>query len=483
MSAHVVVAGGGITGLAAAYALVTDPRARTLGIRCTLVERERRLGGKLLTERIDGCLVEAGPDAFLAAKPAAAELCGALGLGDRLIGTRPGRAVFIAYRGRLHPFPEGLVLGVPGRLMPMIRTSLLSPREKLRLGSDLVRPRKWTRDDDTVGALIRRRLGGAVVDRLAGPILAGIYAGDADALSLRATFPQLLEWEASRRSLILGALAGERARRAAAAASGDGTAPVFLSLQGGMGEMVDALEAFLTEAPEASIVTGQAIGRLTRWFERDKTTYVADLGGGRVIAADAVVLTTPAFVTADLLAPFVPTVGSSLRAIPYASTAAVTLAFRRDEVRHPLDGHGFVVARGEPLQMTACTWTSSKWPHRAPVDLALLRCYLGAAGRDAIVDEGDEHMVDVVRRDLQTTLQIDAAPVFSRVARWRRGMPQYTPGHLDRLAAIEADLRDLPGIALAGAGYRGVGIPDCIRQGTEAAGRVIEALAGSHSPA
>ncbi|MGQ0551170.1 MAG: protoporphyrinogen oxidase [Armatimonadota bacterium] len=482
MSAHVLVVGGGITGLAAAHALVTDPRATSLGVRCTLVERERRLGGKLLTERIDGCLVEAGPDAFLAAKPAAADLCRALGLGDRLIGTRPGRAVFVAYGGRLHPLPEGLALGVPGRLLPMMRTELLSAREKLRLAYDLVLPRAVAQDDVTVGAFIRRRLGHAAVDRLAGPILAGIYAGDADALSVRATFPQLLDWEASHRSLILGALA-RPAAQATPGVNRDGAVSVFLSVQGGMGELVDALEAFLTEAPEASLVTGQAIARLTRWFERDKTTYVADLGGGRVIAADAVILASPAYVTADLLASCAPAAASTLRMIPYASTAAVTLAFRRDEVQHPLDGHGFVVARGEPLQITACTWMSSKWPDRAPADLALLRCYLGAAGRDAIIDESDAHIIDVVRRDLRTTMSIEAAPVFTRLTRWRRAMPQYVSGHLHRLGAIGDGLRDLPGVALAGAGYRGVGIPDCIRQGTEAAGRVLDTLAATHSPA
>ncbi len=470
MSRHILVVGGGITGLAAAHALVTSPRAKSLGVRCTLVERERRLGGKLLTERVDGCLVEAGPDAFLATKPAAAELCRALGLGDRLIGTRLGRAVFIAYGGKLVPMLQGLALGVPARLSPILATELLTAAEKVRLGADLILPRGRARDDETVGALIRRRLGDAAVDRLAGPILAGIYAGDADVLSVRATFPQLLEWEASHRSLILGALA----RRAGA--NRDGTGPVFQSLVGGMGELIDALEAFLTEAPEASLITGDAIVRLTRWFERDKTTYVGDLGGGRVIATDAAILATPAFVSADLLAPLAPASAATLRAIPYASTAAVTLAFRRGDVSHPLEGHGFVVARGEPLEITACTWMSSKWPHRAPADIALLRCYLGAAGREAIVDESDTHLLDVVRRDLRTTLGIDATPIFTRLTRWRRAMPQYLPGHLDRLAAIDAALRDLPGVTLAGAGYRGVGIPDCIRQGTEAAERVLDAL-------
>ncbi len=469
MSAHAIVVGGGITGLAAAHALVTDPRARSLGITCTLVEREGRLGGQLLTERIEGCLVEAGPDSFLAAKPQAADLCRRLGLGDRLIGTLPGRAVFMAYQGRLHPLPDGLALGVPGRLLPVLRTGLLRPSEKLRLGYDLILPRGRTQEDETVGACLRRRLGDAAVDRLAGPLLAGIYAGDADALSLRATFPQLHEWEASHRSLILGAVARRRLSRS----NRDGAAPLFLSLTDGLGALVDALGAALAEA---TIITGQAVGHLTRWFERDKTMYVAGLGDGRSLVADALVLATPAFVTADLLAPLAPAVAVELRGIPYASTAAVTTAFRREAVRHPLDGHGFVVARGEPLQITACTWMSSKWPHRAPPDLVLLRCYLGAAGRETIVKEDDKRLVDVVRQDLRKTTGIDAAPVFARVTRWRHAMPQYLPGHLNRLAAIDAGLQDLPGLALAGAGYRGIGIPDCIRQGTEAAHRVIDAL-------
>jgi len=467
MSAHVLVVGGGITGLAAAHALASAPRARALGIRCTLVERDSRLGGKLHTEHIEGCVVEAGPDAFLAAKPQAAGLCRALGLGDRLIGTRPGRAVFIASGGKLRPLPDGLAFGVPVRLLPLLRTDLLSPAEKLRMGYDLVLPPAAADGDESVGAFLRRRLGDAIVDRLAGPLLAGIYAGDADALSLRATFPQLLEWERSHGSVIRGA----RARRAAA-----GTGPTFLSLRGGMGELVDALGAFLTDAPGVRLLTGQTVARLTRWFERGQTTYVADLDSGRAIAAEGVVLTTPAFAAAELLVPLAPG-ADALGMIPYASTAAVSLGYRRETLRHPLEGHGFVVARGEPLQLTACTWMSSKWPHRAPAGVALLRCYLGAAGRDALVDEDDERLVDAARADLASTLGIDAAPTFTHVTRWRRAMPQYLPGHLDRLAAIETALAALPGIALAGAGYRGVGISDCVRQGAEAASRVIEALA------
>lgn len=469
MSAHVVIVGGGITGLAAAHALLTDPRSRALGVACTVVERDGRLGGKLHTVHLHGCLVETGPDSFLTAKPAAADLCHALGLGDRLIGTLPGRAVFVASRGRLHPLPDGLAMGVPGRLLPILRTTLLSPAEKARLGLDLVLPRGRSGRDESVGALIRRRLGSAAVERLAGPLLAGIYAGDADALSARATFPQLLEWEATQRSLILAALAQRRNGPA-------GQGPLFQSLVGGMGELVQALTGALRGA---RLATGRAVSGLV---PGDSATYTVVLEDGTRLAADAVLLATPAFVAADLLAPLVPSAAAHLRRIPYASTASVTLGYRQNAVRRPLPGHGFVVAQSEPLQITACTCLSAKWPHRAPPDLIVLRCYLGAAGREAIVERDDAELVSAARTDLRAILALDAAPVFSHVARWPKAMPQYLPGHLERLDLIVSAIRVLPRIALAGAGYRGVGIPDCIRQGADAARSLLAALEG-HGPA
>jgi oxygen-dependent protoporphyrinogen oxidase len=470
VSAHVVIIGGGITGLAAAHALLTDPRGRTLGITCTVVERDARLGGKLQTAHLHGCLVETGPDSFLTAKPAAAELCRAIGLGDRLIGTLPGRAVFVAARGRLHPLPDGLAMGVPGRLAPILRTTLLKPAEKARLGLDLVLPRGQAGGDVSVGALIRRRLGGAAVERLAGPLLAGIYAGDADALSAHATFPQLLEWEATHRSLILAALAQRRngPRR---------EGPLFQSLVGGMGELVQALEGALRGA---TLAVGRAVSRLVP--RGDAAAYEVVLEDGTRLSADAVLLATPAFVAADLLAPFAPSAAAHLRRIPYASTASVTLGYRREAVRHPLPGHGFVVARGEPWQITACTCLSAKWPHRAPPELVVLRCYLGAAGHDAIVECDDAALVRAARTDLMAILALDAAPVFSHVTRWPQAMPQYVPGHRERLALIASAMRALPRVALAGAGYRGVGIPDCIRQGADAARSLLAALEG-HRPA
>jgi oxygen-dependent protoporphyrinogen oxidase len=483
-SPHIVIAGGGITGLAAAYAIATNSQANAAGVRCTLVEADARLGGKLLTERIDGCLVENGPDSLLATKPWAADLCRQLGLGDRLIPTRPGRAVYVCYRGRLHTLPEGMAFGIPTRLGPMVRTGLLTPAEKVRAAADLILPRRRDRRDETIGEQLRRRLGDAVVDRLAGPLLGGIYAGDPDALSVRATFPLLAEWEATHRSLIVAALSRRRAREVAAAAETAGAAgqapagrhgpsPMFLSLAGGLGEMVARLEASLGTT---TLLSGRRVQRIDRRGD-GPTPYEVVLDNGRRLVAGAVLLATPAYVSAGLLEPLTPSVAAALRHIPYVSTAAVTLAFRRAEVDHPLDGHGFVVARGERLAITACTWTSSKWPYRAPPEIALIRCYLGKAGREDVVDENDGRLTDLVRADLRATMGIDAPPLFTRVARWIKAMPQYPAGHLERLTDIDAGLDALPGVALAGAGYRGIGIPDCIRQGTEAAGRLVAHLA------
>jgi oxygen-dependent protoporphyrinogen oxidase len=246
---------------------------------------------------------------------------------------------------------------------------------------------------------------------------------------------------------------------------------MFLSLADGLGELIDRLVASLGKT---TIQTGHRVSQLMHQSPRGRGAYTVMLDDGSRMEADVVVLATPAYVTAQLLEPLLPDAAAELRAIPYVSTAAVTLAFRREAVRHPLQGHGFVVARGEPLNITACTWISSKWPHRAPDDVALLRCYLGAAGNEAVVNEDDRRLTELVQADLRSSMGIDATPLFVSVSRWPRSMPQYPPGHLARLEAIEKAMSALPGVTLTGAGYRGIGIPDCIRQGAEAARRVTE---------
>ncbi len=446
----VAVVGGGITGLTAAFAL----RGRDV----TLIEQEPRLGGKILTERRDGFLLEAGPDSFLTTKPEAVDLARRLGLGEQLIGTTSGRTVYVLSRGRLHPLPDGVMLVAPTRVAPFLRSRLFSVSEKARIAADLVLPPRAQDGDESLGAFVRRRLGQATLDRLAAPLLAGIYAGDADALSLRATFPQLQELERTHGSVIAGMLA---LRRRPAAASGDGRLPLFMTIHSGLDQLVERLAASL-EGVE--VRSGAAVLEIAR----EGSGYLLVLRDGGHVRADGVILTTPAYVAAQFLQPLVSEAARLLRQIPYASTATISLGYRQEDLP-PLPGHGFVVARGEGHRITACTWSSAKWEERAPPGFGLLRAYVGSATDPEALDRSDDELVALVRAELARAMGLEAAPLLSRVVRWPASMPQYSVGHLERVAAIEHALANLPRFALAGAAYRGIGLPDCIKQGLAAA--------------
>jgi oxygen-dependent protoporphyrinogen oxidase len=463
----VLVVGGGITGLVAAHDL-----ARA-GVPVTLVEAGPRLGGKIATERVDGFLVEAGPDSFLATRPAAVELCRELGLEDRLVGTTEPRAVFIRHRGRLVPLPEGLALVLPTRLGPFLTTRLFSPLEKLRMGLDLVLPRGRLNGDDSVGAFLRRRLGGALVERLAGPLVGGIYGTDIDELSLLAVMPQLREAERKHRSLLLAGLAGAAKGPAfPASPNRHGAVSLFVSLAGGMGEIVDALRTALERAPRSvDIRTATAVEAL----EPDAHGWVARLSDGPSVPAEAVILAAPAPAAARLLDPIVPAAAAALRTIPFGSTVAVSLGFREDQLPGPPRGHGFLVPPGEGLAISACTWSSAKWPGRAPDGFVLVRAFLKAPDA-ALLAAADETLVAIARTDLERSMGVAGEPALVRVSRWPDAMPRYAVGHLDRVRAAETALAATSGILLAGGSYRGVGLPDCVAQGRAAAGRVLRWL-------
>jgi len=447
---RVAIVGGGITGLAAASAL--------RGHNVTLLERESRLGGKILTERIDGFLLEAGPDSFLTTKPEAVALCRTLGLGDDLVGTKSGRIVYVLSGGRLHPLPDGLMLMAPTKLLPFLRSSLFSLREKVRIATELVLPPHAHDGDESLGAFVRRRFGRATLDRLAAPLLAGIYAGDAESMSLRATFPQLLEIEHARGSVIAGMMA-QRAR--ARSAPSAGRVPLFMTLRGGLDRLVEQLHTTLRDMDVR-------LGTTARDLSLDRSSYMIHLQDGGYVEADRVILSTPAFVTADLIRRLAPDAAALLQQIPYVSTATISLGYRERDVPM-MAGDGFVVARDERYHLTACTWVSTKWPGRVPAGCVLLRAYVGSARDPDVLERSDDEIVTLVRAELGAAMGLSADPVLSHIVRWPRSMPQYTIGHLDRLAAVEQTLRPFPGIVLAGAGYRGIGLPDCIRQGLAAA--------------
>ena len=464
---HVVIIGGGITGLAAAYALNENAgKSSSAGppLSCTLVEASPRLGGKILTDRADGFVIEGGADSFLAQKPWGIDLCRRLGLTDSLMTTNPKhRKTFVLLQGRLQELPEGVVMGVPGKLIPFLRTRLLSWPAKLRIAAEFFIPRNRHTEDESLATFFRRRLGQEALDRMIEPLLSGIYTADADQLSLLATFPRFREMELEHGSLLRALfLAKWREQRA-----GDTrAAPTpFVTLREGLDHLVHTLAGKLEGT---TVLMNSPVLELRRRGEHGYEIVMTD----RSLSADAVILATPAYDAAGLLAPVDRALSDDLAGIAYAGSVTVSLGFRKDELRHELDGYGFVVPRAENRLAMASTWTSSKWDHRAPDGTVLIRCYLGGDGREAILKKTDREIVELAQRELRAILGIDQTPVLTRVYRWPRAMPQYRVGHLGRLAAIGARLEHVPGVFLAGAGYRGVGIPDCIRDGIAAAENV-----------
>jgi len=465
---RVVIVGGGIAGLSAAYAL---ERNAAESLEITLVEREYRLGGKIRTDRTDGFVIEGGPDTFVSTKPWAVELCRELGMDDRLQGTdQDRRRVYVLHRGRLVELPDGLAMMVPTRIWPMVKTPLLSAAGKARMGLDLILPPRLDEGDEGLGHFVTRRLGREVYERLIEPLMSGIYAGDGERLSLQATFPFLREWELRYGSLTRGALALRRKR-----SSQNGRRSIFLTPLTGLAELVESLQAHLRRV-QVHLGSGvKALRRLENGFE-------LSLEDGAPLRADAVILAAPATAAAGMIAGMDDELAELLASIEYVSTATVSLAFRSSDLPRPLDGHGYIIPRVERRDALACTWTSTKFPHRAPDGYALLRVFIGRAGQgDEVLADGPR-LLDIARRELAQTLGLQAEPVMTRVYRWPQAMPQYNLGHPRRLEEIEARLRHLPGLFLAGAAYRGIGIPDCIRSGQEAARTALDYLASSRRP-
>ncbi|HEY5649294.1 MAG TPA: protoporphyrinogen oxidase [Nitrospiria bacterium] len=460
-----VIIGGGITGLAAAHALQEKARESGLPLTTTLVESENRLGGKILTDRKDGFVIEGGPDSFISQKPWGLDLCIRLGLKDHLNGTnREQTATYILNHGRLVNLPEGVMLMVPTRFGPFIRTPLFSLSGKIRMGMDLFLPKNTSGEDESLAGFVERRLGQEAVERLAEPLMAGIYAGDAHQMSLASTFPQFRDLENRYGSLIRGMLARRKEMRNRASSGKPAPWTMFMTLKNGLSEIVETLAGKLEPG---SVLTGSGAERI-HW-KPGLSLYHVRLKNGTVLEAHSVISAAPAYVTANLMAQTDATLVRSLNEIPYVSTATVSLAFRKKDFSHPLNGFGFVVPRGENRGIMACTWTSTKFPHRAPDDGILLRCFVGGAGREEILSGPDDEILKRVRTDLKETMGISEEPLFSKVYRWERANPQYLVGHGERLAEIDDRLSRFPGLFLAGAAYRGIGIPDCIRQGQNAA--------------
>jgi len=462
----VVIIGGGIAGITTAYYLQKKAREQGLNIDCQLLEASHKLGGKIQTTKRDGFVIEKGPDSFLARKQSASRLAKEVGLADKLIANTSGKS-YVLVRDKLHPMPGGAIMGIPTQIAPFVTSGLFSPVGKLRAGLDFVLPRSEKKGDQSLGEFFRRRLGDEVVENLIEPLLSGIYAGDIDQLSLMTTFPQFHQVEQKHRSLILGMKhsAPSKQPRTKTPAKKQG---MFLTVSTGLQSFVDAVEAKLNQG---SVKMGIRVEHI----EKGDSNYQLTLSNGTTMSADSVVVATPHGAASSMFSqyPFL----DSFKEMPSTSVATVAMAFPESAIKNDIDGTGFVVSRNSDYTITACTWTHKKWPHSTPKGKVLLRCYVGRAGDEAIVEQSDDEIIKVVLDDLNKTMNISSSPEFSIVSRWKEAMPQYTVGHLERLQAIDQAMQnELPGVFLAGASYRGLGIPDCIDQGEEAVEKVLSFL-------
>jgi oxygen-dependent protoporphyrinogen oxidase len=472
---RVVVVGGGLSGLAAAHRIHELRRSFRRPLELTVLEAKDRLGGVIATERRDGFMLELGPDSFITNKPWGLDLCRRLGLSEQLIETDANhRRSFVVKGGRLLPVPEGFVLMAPNRILPILTTPVLSWRGKLRFLMDLIRPRRDDETEESLASFVRRRFGRETLDRLVQPLVAGIYTADPNDLSLQATFPHFAAQEHEHRSLILAAWRESRRpsalpidRQASGARYG-----MFVTLAGGM----DALPLTLAAAlPAEAVRTGSAVRRVSR--NEPVSPWLVELLDGPPVLADAVVLATEAHAAARLVDAQDPALALQLRAIPYASTIIANVAYQRDQIKHPLDGFGAVVPAVEGHSILAVSFLSVKFPNRAPAGTVLLRVFIGGAMQAGQFDLDDGGVQSLVQRELAGLVGAAGDPLFLHVARHPRSMPQYSLGHLDRVATIRRHLAKYSQLYLAGIAYDGVGVPDCIHGAETAADALIQALA------
>jgi protoporphyrinogen/coproporphyrinogen III oxidase len=462
---RVAIIGGGIAGLSAAFYLEKARRAGT-PLAWTLFEKSGRLGGVIQTEHRDGYVLEAGPDSFLTAKPDGAQLCRDLGIGDQLISSNDAeRKTYILVRGRLIPIPDGLQFMVPTRVWPMMSTPLFSWRSKLRMAAELFSLTGIQHPDESVAEFVRRHFGQEMVERVADPLLAGIYGGDAANLSVRAVLPRFVEMEREHGSLVQATL---RARNQSRGVNPQPQS-LFTSLKDGMQQMVDALVAQLPSNCLRLHQQGISLRRVGDGWLLESA--------GSSETYDSVLLAVPAPAAAALLQSVQPRIASPLEKIKYTSSAAVALAY--DHVgpfSSSSSGHGFLVPRAEQRQMLACTFVHKKFPHRAPEGSALLRCFISSSRVPGLLGYSDGAIEEIVLRELKEILGLTAKPLFTRVFRWESALPQYETGHLDRVAEMEKMLAELPGVHVVGNSFHGIGIPDCIRSARLAAEKITSSV-------
>jgi oxygen-dependent protoporphyrinogen oxidase len=458
---RVAIIGGGISGLSAAFALEQHRHAANENLEYVLFEASPRLGGVLRTEYVDGCVVEAGPDSFLTEKPWAADLCRELGIGDQLIGSNDAtRKTYILRAGRLVEMPDGLMFMVPTKILPVAFSPLFSWKTKLRMVREFLHAPVAAHDDESVASLVARHYGEEMVDRLADPLLSGIYGGSAQDLSVRAVMPRFAEMERAHGSLSRAMLKARKSMPRSQAQR-----PLFTSLRDGMEQLTRAI---ISRLSSASLLTNTAV----RSIQTDDSGWKV-VGGEKSERFEAVILALPSHAAASLLRDCAPELAVELSAIRYTSSVTVALGYDAGVRRSLPPGFGFLVPRSEGKRILAATFVHNKFPHRTPENRALIRCAFAGANADAVAQQGETEIVRIVRDELRQILGARAEPLFARVYKWKSAMAQYGVGHLDRLDRIENLCQQLPRLALAGNGYRGIGIPDCVRSGSDAVSRVL----------
>jgi oxygen-dependent protoporphyrinogen oxidase len=468
---RIAVIGGGIAGLAAAHRVVELAKHKCLSIDLVLLDASQRLGGSIATERVGDFLVEAGPDSFIREKPWALRLCERLALTSRLVSTQSDyQKIYVVHRGNLVTLPEGFFLLAPTRFWPFVYSPLFSWRGKLRIAAELFLPRGDNHQDESLGSFVRRRFGSEALERVAQPLLGGIYASDPDQLSLTATMPRFGQMELAKRSIIR-AMWSEQRRRSRNESGSGARWSLFVTLAGGMQELVDSIAQRI---PKSAIRLNSPVTHLSH--DQEKKSWRVAFGDTEAITADAVVIAAPAFQAAEILEAIATNTAAELRQIGYASTATVSLAYRRRDFPRVPDSFGFVVPAVEQRKIMACTFSSLKYPGRAPEDHILLRAFVGGALQPELFADDDATMMQNVRAELKDLLGVVAEPVFVRIWRHPKSMPQYHMGHGARVERVESALRQIPSIALAGNAYHGVGISDCVRSGEEAAEKVFTFL-------
>ena len=470
-----IVIGGGITGLAAAYRLKREAEKRGIPLALTLLEASDRVGGVIQTEHRDGFVIEHGPDAFISTKPWAKALCEELGIADKLIGTNPKvRRSFVLRNSKLVPVPEGFYMMAPGSLGPFLKSPIFSWRGKFRIVLDLFISRQSDIDDESVAEFVRRRLGNEAFKRMAQPMIGGIYTSDAENLSLKATFPRFLEMEREHGSIIRALLAQKRKSTQASRGTSGPRYSLFLSFATGMQVLVDTLADNLSECIRLhSCVT--AIQK-----KESEMSWRVCLNNAEMLEADMLCIALPAPQTRKFLSTVSTPLAKKLSAIPYTSSATVNLAFRREDVPHPLNGMGFVVPMTEQLNLIGCSFSSVKFENRAPADHVLLRAFVGENSNsikgNAKESTNQKDIIYTVLKDVTKLLGIEAEPIFSIVSRHSQAMAQYLVGHQKLVREIEELAKGLSGLALAGNAYHGIGIPDCINSGEQAALTLLDTI-------